>query len=193
MQAIARAIEPAREQAAELREPSLGSDCTQHPQFAEIFARYRGPIFKLCLNLTGNSADAEDAFQAAFLAIYQGLPSFSGRSKLSTWIFRVAVRVALRAKTSKWKADPLDADHPAQQPPDPAQRRETGEVLARAMASLSADHRLVLSLFAVEQLSHREIADLLDIPEGTVWSRLHVARKKLISQLSKGGYSREDL
>lgn len=177
----------------EPREESLEAACARQPQFAELFETYRKPIFKLCLNLTGNSTDAEDAFQASFLAIYEALPTFSGRSKLTTWMFRIALRMALRSKGKKHELDSLAADPAAEIPADPVLRRETGEVLGRAMGRLSAEHRMVLSLFAIEELSHREIAELLGIPEGTVWSRLHVARKKLVAELSEGGYSREDL
>jgi len=185
------ALEPGRTALPEERLD--GARSRTRPQLAELFEAYRKPIFKLCLNLTGNRTDAEDALQASFLAIYEALPSFSGGSKLSTWMFRIALRMALRSKGKNRQLDAVPADSTADTPADPVSRRETSEVLARAMGQLSAEHRMVLSLFAIEELSHREIAELLGIPEGTVWSRLHVARKKLVAELKERGYFREDL
>ena len=67
-------------------------------------------------------------------------------------------------------------------------KRERSRQLARALARLSADHRTVLALFSLDGLSHREIAETLGIPEGTVWSRLHLARKKLAAELKALGF-----
>jgi RNA polymerase sigma-70 factor (ECF subfamily) len=79
---------------------------------------------------------------------------------------------------------------PAVETPDPALRRERGSQVAAALARLSAEHRTVIALFSLDGLSHREIAETLGIPEGTVWSRLHLARKKLAAELDTLGFQR---
>lgn len=151
--------------------------------FTEIFEAFRKPVLGLCLHLTGNGADAEDATQEVFLAVFQALPKFRGESKLSTWIYRIAIRTAFRVKAKRPKTEPLEREPEAPPGADPAIERENARRLSQALVRLSAEHRVVLALFAIEGLSHREISELLGIPEGTVWSRLHAARKKLASEL----------
>ena len=157
------------------------------PSFDALYASLRRPILALCLHLTGNRADAEDAVQEVFLAVHRGLPSFRGESQAATWVYRIAVRVALRAAGRRRPAGPLPDHHP-----DPAAHAEEkllaaerDRKVAAALSQLTAEHRTVLSLFAVEELSHREIAAILNIPEGTAWSRLHLARKRLATVLAE--------
>ncbi|MGE0870638.1 MAG: RNA polymerase sigma factor [Kofleriaceae bacterium] len=151
--------------------------------FETLIEELRRPLFALCLHLTGSRADAEDALQDTLLAIHDGLPGFRGDARLFTWAYRIATRIAFRIKARRRRADSLDHDPMDATVADPAARSQARE-LARAMDSLSADHRLVLSLFAIDGLSHREIADILGVPEGTVWSRLHAARKKVAAVFS---------
>jgi RNA polymerase sigma-70 factor (ECF subfamily) len=163
------------------------SERDREAAFTELFHDFRGRVLSLCLHLTGSAADAEDAAQEVFLVVFRDLPKFRGDCRLSTWIYRIAVRIAFRVKAKSSRNAPLDQD-PAIETPDPALQGERRRLLARALARLSADHRTVLALFSLEGLSHREIAETLGIPEGTVWSRLHLARKKLSSELKVLGY-----
>lgn len=155
--------------------------------FNEVFEGFRGRVLSLCRHLTGSTADAEDAAQEVFLVVFRDLPKFRAESRLSTWIYTIAVRTAFRVKAKHPRTAPLVAD-PAVETPDPALERERSRQLALALARLSADHRTVLALFSLDGLSHREIADTLGIPEGTVWSRLHLARKKLAGELKALGF-----
>jgi RNA polymerase sigma-70 factor (ECF subfamily) len=150
--------------------------------FNEVFEAFRGRVLSLCLHLTGSPTDAEDAAQEVFLVVFRHLPKFRGESRLSTWIYRITVRVAFRVKAKHPRTAPLDLE-PAVGTPDPALQRERSRQIALALDRLSADHRTVLALFSLDGLSHREIAETLGIPEGTVWSRLHLARKKLTAEL----------
>ncbi len=154
--------------------------------FGELFREFRGPVFTLCLHLTGNVNDAEDALQEVFLAIHQGIKRFRGESRLFTWIYRIVIRIALRVKASRpQQSKELQVDSVATTEDDPIEAREVSERVFSALSRLSADHRIVISLFAVEGLSHKEIAATLGVPEGTVWSRLHHARKNLASLLQE--------
>lgn len=164
-----------------------GSAGEREAAFTEVFEAFRSRVLSLCLHLTGSPADAEDAAQEVFLAVFRELPGFRGECRVSTWIYRITVRTAIRVKTRTPRTAPLDLD-PAVEPPDPALGRERRRLVARALSRLSADHRAVLGLFSLEGLSHREIAETLGIPEGTVWSRLHLARKKLASELKALGH-----
>lgn len=153
-----------------------------------LFELFREPLLGLCVHLCGNRATAEDALQEAFISVFRALAGFRADARLSTWLYRIAAREALRhrARETARRADPIDEEPAAPFAGDPALRREESELLGRALDQLSADHRMVLSLFAVDGLSHREIADILGVPEGTVWSRLHGARKRLAAELARG-------
>jgi RNA polymerase sigma-70 factor (ECF subfamily) len=149
-----------------------------------VFRALREPIHALCMHLTGRRADAEDAVQEVFVAVHRGLPEFRGASRLTTWIYRIAIRAAFRARARRQDGEPLDPETPGGGGEGEMASRDEARRVASALARLPAGPRAVLSLFAVDGLSHREIADILGIPEGTVWSRLHAARRMLVESLS---------
>jgi RNA polymerase sigma-70 factor (ECF subfamily) len=136
------------------------------PDFAHVYADCQQHVRALCASLLGNSADAQDAFQEAFLAVAQALPRFRGEASVTTWVHRIAFRVALKLRARRRPTTEI-GDH------------AEADAMARALDALSFEHRLVLSLFAVAGLTHAEIAEALGVPEGTVWSRLHHAKRKL--------------
>lgn len=148
------------------------------PSFDEVYAACQRSVLALCRGLTGNDADAKDAFQETFLAVATALPRFRGECAVKTWVHRIAIRTAVRARGRRRNHEELD-DAAVSRDGVRTRRLE----VARAMEALSAEHRLVLALFAVEGMTHPEIAETLGIPEGTVWSRLHAAKKKLAAAL----------
>lgn len=152
-----------------------------------LFELFREPLFGLCLHLCGNRATAEDALQETFISVFRALSGFRSDARLSTWMYRIAVREALRhrARETARRTEVMEREPAAPFAGDPAVLREESEALRQALDRLSADHRTVLSLFAVEGLSHREISDILGVPEGTIWSRLHGARKRLAAELGR--------
>jgi RNA polymerase sigma-70 factor (ECF subfamily) len=157
-------------------------------RFAELFTSLREKVFALALHVTGSQADAEDATQETFLAVHRALPSFRGDSLPSTWVYRIALRAALRVRARRPKEAGGD-DGAEQEAATDAEAalfaRDDARRLAGALERLTGEHRAVLSLFAVDGLRHREIADVLGVPVGTVWSRLHAARKTLQAALSE--------
>ncbi|HTE55610.1 MAG TPA: RNA polymerase sigma factor [Kofleriaceae bacterium] len=159
-----------------------------------IFEVFREPLFRLCLHLCGNRATAEDALQETFVSVFRALPGFRADARLSTWMYRIAVREALRhrAREVSRRVEGMDEEPAAPLEGNPAIRREESDALRRALGQLSADHRAVLSLFAVDGLSHREIGEILGVPEGTIWSRLHAARKRLAASLDADRPPTED-
>jgi RNA polymerase sigma-70 factor (ECF subfamily) len=156
---------------------------TRGDAFDEIFATLREQVFAVCLHVTGNAADADDALQETFLAVHAGLPRFRGESRISTWVHRIAIRAAIRIRSRRRAAADVHEADPPSRGPDPVIARELQRRVADAMDRLSADHRVVISLFAVDELKHAQIAEILGVPEGTVWSRLHAARKRLAAEL----------
>lgn len=157
--------------------------------FDAVYTAFRRPVYALCVNLTRDRSQAEDAFQDCFLGVHRALPKFRGDARLSTWVYRIALRSALRVRAARTRSEPLGEDHNApSNAPSPetvVDARLRSDRVKRAMDGLPAEQRAVLSLFAVEGLRHQEIADVLGIPVGTVWSRLSLARKKLAAALAE--------
>jgi RNA polymerase sigma-70 factor (ECF subfamily) len=149
-----------------------------------LFRKLREPLHSLCMHLTGRRADAEDAVQEVFVAVHQGLPEFRGASRLTTWVYRIALRASFRARARRQEGAPVHEGTSGGGGEGEMVGRDEIRRVGAAMARLPAEPRAVLSLFAIEGLSHREIADILGIPEGTVWSRLHAARRMLVASLS---------
>jgi RNA polymerase sigma-70 factor (ECF subfamily) len=161
-----------------------GSHAERDEAFGQIFRDLRAQVFALCLHLTGGRAEAEDALQECFLSVYQAIGSFRGESRLATWVYRIAVRSALSVKARRRK-DHASLDEaestpaPGADPEAQLATRQTVDRFLEALSRLPEEHRVVLSLFAVEGLDHAQIAEIVGVPPGTVWSRLHTARKKL--------------
>jgi RNA polymerase sigma-70 factor, ECF subfamily len=165
-----------------MRERTVDRDAA----FAELFDAYRVRVFTICRHLTRSRADAEDATQEVFVALLRAVPRFRGDSSLATFIHRIAVRVSVkhRQKSSRHSAIRVEAAEATTN--DPMESKDDQRRLWRAIEQLSLEHRTVLALFAVDGMSHREIAAVLGVPEGTVWSRLHLARKRLAALLTDG-------
>jgi len=168
----------------------------QTEAFNELVLRYQDRLFNTCWRICGHLEDARDLTQQAFLKAYESLGGFRHQSAFYTWIFRVAVNLALSHRRSAARHRAVSLDHVDQQGTqaaalarfeqtavdDAAQRSETVElhgVVARALQSLCDDDRAVIVLRDVEGFDYREIALILDVPAGTVKSRLHRARLAL--------------
>jgi RNA polymerase sigma-70 factor (ECF subfamily) len=156
--------------------------------FEVLFRALRLPVLELCLHITGRRSDAEDALQETFLAVHRALPAFRGEAGLSTWVFRIALRAALLLRARRRDHAEVDPETPAPGGGEAALvAREEARRVHAALGELSAEHRSVLALFALEGLDHAAIAEILGVPEGTVWSRLHAARARLRELLERSG------
>jgi len=162
-----------------IQERSLDRDAA----FAEVFEAYRVRVFTICRHLTRSRADAEDAMQEVFFALLRALPGFRGDSALATFIHRIAVRVAIKHRTCSSRHGALRVEPASISAEDPVEARQEQQRLWAAMDQLSLEQRTVLALFAIDGLSHKEIAAIVGVPEGTIWSRLHAARKRLAALL----------
>ncbi len=166
--------------------------------FRTLVERYQDRIFNTVFRLAGNEEDARDIAQETFLRVFENLARFRGDSAFYTWIFRIAVNQALthrrqtaRLRTVQAGDDPLEAPLSGTQaarlqtaaPEEEMQRRETEAQIADALAYLDADHRAAVVLRDIEGLDYREIAAVLDVPPGTVKSRIHRARLLLRQRL----------
>ena len=167
--------------------------------FAALVRLYEKRVFALAVRMCGSREDAAEAAQEAFLAAWQGLAFFRGDSSFSTWLYRLASNACvdlLRRESCHRTAAGLSLDDeelnldvpdPARSPQDEAERREMREEIERGLASLSPEHREVLVLREIHQLSYDEIAETLDLDVGTVKSRISRGRKQLRKFLLKSG------
>jgi len=157
-------------------------------------------VYAAALNVTGNHADAEDVAQETFVRAYRGLAGFDGRADFFTWLYRIAVNTALNrlrsgrrtaaladagaAEVAQLGGKPEDLGSPRYAPDEQAALTQEVRAVLAAVAELSATLRVTLVLATVEGLSHRQIAEILDIPEGTVAWRVNEARRLLRERLA---------
>jgi len=160
--------------------------------FAQLYEQHRDGVYRLAYHFVHNTQDALDLCQEIFVRAFESLPSFQGRSRFRTWLMRIAsntcidfVRQAKVRRAGELDEHTTDRDQRVPGgggPPEPSRGPEQEEMRAAidaAVAQLSADHRAVFLLHAVEGMTYQEIAEAVDCPVGTVMSRLHYARKRL--------------
>jgi RNA polymerase sigma-70 factor (ECF subfamily) len=159
--------------------------------FSELFRRHQNDVSRLVARMLGSSGDAQDVVQEVFLQVFRSLPDFRGKSRLSTWVYRVAVNVVLmhrRANRSRPVLASEDLAPPAADPrplPDEEVERSLRvAVLEQLMERLSEKKRTVFVLHELQGLSPLEIAEIVGAPVLTVRTRLFYARRELMSLIA---------
>ncbi|MCK6587083.1 MAG: sigma-70 family RNA polymerase sigma factor [Polyangiaceae bacterium] len=166
--------------------------------FNELVVTYERRVFALVFRMLGRRDEAEDLAQEVFVQVFKAIDQFRGESKLSTWIYRIAVNLCKnRSKylSRRHLGDQDDVDAMAERAPlSAAKGVSVGDVsrpdveveemqlklvVKRAIDELEPDFREVLILRDVEDLSYEEIASITGLPDGTVKSRIHRARAQL--------------
>lgn len=168
--------------------------------FETLVVRYQQPVYNLALRMAGNDADAQDLSQEAFIRAWRGLGSFHFTSQFSTWLYRLTSNICidfLRAQKRRKVVSLtklLDEEDRQWDLPDgaplPEQQMlaiEERETLARAFAALDPEYRQVLTLRIVNGCSYQQIGQTLNLPEGTVKSRLSRAREQLRKKMAANG------
>ena len=167
--------------------------------FEELVKLYEKRVYALTLRMCKNPEDAAEAAQEAFLSAWQGLPFFRGDASFSTWLYRLASNACIdllrRETRHRDAAGPsfndeeaaVDATDPAPLPQEALERKELKEQIEDGLRALTPDHRQVLILREMHQLSYDEIAGALELDVGTVKSRINRARKQLRNFLIKTG------
>jgi RNA polymerase sigma-70 factor (ECF subfamily) len=161
--------------------------------FSIIVRTYEQPVYNYVLRLTGDRSLSEDLTQEVFLRVYQGLPSFSLRSRFTTWLFQVTknrVLDELRAMERRPRAVvALDDVPPLEVVDAPVERSEAIDAVWRAVESLNPDLKMSLLLRDVVGLSYTEIAETLEITLATVKWRIYKAREEVQLSLQREGIS----
>jgi RNA polymerase sigma-70 factor (ECF subfamily) len=167
--------------------------------FEELVKLYEKRVYALTLRMCKNPEDAAEAAQEAFLSAWQGLPFFRGDASFSTWLYRLASNacVDLLRKEQRHRAVSgpslndedtyMDIADDAATPQELAERSELREQIEEGLQSLRPEHREVLILRELHQLSYDEIAQTLDLDTGTVKSRISRGRKALRNFLLQSG------
>ncbi|MDE2251001.1 MAG: RNA polymerase sigma factor [Gammaproteobacteria bacterium] len=153
--------------------------------FEAIYRAHVDQVYGLCLRMTGQPALAEDCTQECFIAAWRALPGFEGRSRMSTWLHRIAVNTVLtlrRRRPGDALRDAGELDERALQLPGSAEAAGTLDVES-ALTRLPQGARDVLVLVGVYGHSHQEAAAMLGIATGTSKAQLHRARRLMAQQL----------
>jgi RNA polymerase sigma-70 factor (ECF subfamily) len=169
--------------------------------FDEVYARYAAMVYNLALRLSGDGDEAADLTQEIFLRVFRHLDSFSGRSALKTWIFRVALNHC-RERLSRFRPTTLPIGEetdgpgtagavrladPRRGPEEEAVAADVGRQVARALALLPGPFREAVVLRDLQGLAYQEIAAVLGVRVGTVRSRIARGREQLRGLLDRAG------
>jgi RNA polymerase sigma-70 factor, ECF subfamily len=165
--------------------------------FGEIVEIYKNSVYHLCYRMIGNQHEAEDLAQEAFLRAYVNIKSFNQELKFSTWLFRIATNLCIDRIRKKKPDYFLDAEVSGTEgltmysqipstTPLPENQLESLELQAtvqKEILKLPEKYRSVIVLKYIEELSLNEISEILDLPLGTVKTRIHRGREALRKQL----------
>ncbi|SHS44849.1 RNA polymerase sigma factor SigE [Mycobacteroides abscessus subsp. abscessus] len=165
--------------------------------YGEIVEIYKDKVFQLCFRILGNRHEAEDMAQEAFIRAYVNISSFNIDLKFSTWLYRIATNLCIDRIRKKKPDYYLDAEVSGTDgltmysqiasdtilPEDEIESLELQETIQREITKLPEKYRSVIVLKYIEELSLNEISEILDIPLGTVKTRIHRGREALRHQL----------
>jgi RNA polymerase sigma-70 factor (ECF subfamily) len=166
--------------------------------FDALILKYGDKLYGLVYHMTSHKEDTHDLLQEIFARAYQSLKSFRGSSSFYTWIYQIAVNLTLNFLKKRKRRTGLslnELDSSAQQDPalidatheaNPERQTQLNELqikLNEAMQKLSEHHRMVVTMFDIQGMSHGDIAKVLKTSEGTIRSRLHYAHLQLQSAL----------
>lgn len=164
----------------------------------QLFARYRRPIYTLAQSITRSNETAEEILQDTFYRLYTNATRLDGSQPLLPWLYRVAANLSYNSARRSWNlmepitllTERLFAPH-GRSPEHLAEQHEIQDIVHATLEELPMNHRAVLALFYLHEYSIQEVAEILELPEGTIKSRLFHARKLLKQRLVRrfGGAS----
>ncbi|MAQ14544.1 MAG: RNA polymerase subunit sigma [Sandaracinus sp.] len=172
--------------------------------FRELFDRYHRRAFAVALGVVKNKQDALDIIQDAFIKVHKHIQSFQGTASFYTWLYRIVMNLSIDHVRKAKKGRDLDYDDKVGRddenvagdgailptildanPRRTVMRRELADAIQGALDTLSEDHRAVILLREVEGLSYEEMARVLEVPKGTIMSRLFHARRNMQQALAE--------
>jgi len=171
----------------DVTEQEIVKGCLRNDRYSQkkLFDRYKDAMYTLIFRIVRDEAKSCDALQEGFIQVFSGLDSFRWKSTLGAWIKTIMIRRALRVVENKIQFEEYSK---AANEIVEWDENLTGEMLDKAIAFLSPGYRSVFILVEVEGYSHKEVAAMLNISEGTSKSQLSRAKKILQEQLRNIGY-----
>ncbi len=162
--------------------------------FGQLVEKYQDRLYNTVVHVAGNAEDAQDVVQDAFVQAFLKLDTFQGSSAFYTWLYRIALNVA--ASHRRRKRPTLSVEHVretsglepidhADGPTETVERDECRQQVRQAIDRLGDEHRAVLVLREIDGCCYETIAEILEVPIGTVRSRLHRARLQLREELKE--------
>ena len=157
--------------------------------FGQLVDRYQRVLFNVSLRMVGNREDARDITQTVFLKAYENLGKFDRRHRFFSWVYRIMINETLNHLSRAKRTEPLDETMASEQggPDEDCERNRLHDSVQSALMELSPDYRQVIILRHFAQLSYQEMSSVLEVPEKTVKSRLHTARRLLGGIFSRSG------
>ena len=177
---------------------TLIEDCLagRREAFGHLVDRYQSRLFHSLVPLLGSTEDAQDVAQDTFVQAYEKLSTFRGQSQFYSWLFRIAFNFAvskkrkvkqrgfsLESQREAYGLEPFDSN-PSNQPTYPMDVADRQRVVQQALSELTAEFRTALVLKEIDGMTYEEISVVMDVPIGTVRSRIHRARLELREKLS---------
>jgi RNA polymerase sigma-70 factor (ECF subfamily) len=149
--------------------------------FEALVVRYQKPMFNVALRIVHDYEDASEVTQAAFVSAFENLKHFKPRYKFYSWLYRITVNGSLNFAKGRRRFEGLDDGMVSidKQPDELFSEKDTALIVEQALMKLPPDYRTVIVLSHFQDLSYKEIGNVLDIPEKTVKSRLFTARQLL--------------
>ena len=153
--------------------------------FEDIYTRYSHSVYRVCMGYINDPAQAKDLMQETFISVWKNLSSFREESRISTWIFRIATNICLRAieKSKKTRMEELPFDLPDH-------REESMEsqlaFLYQCISKLDEADRIIISL-VLEGLPQQEIADIIGLSHANIRVKIHRIKEKLSVQFKHHG------
>lgn len=160
-----------------------------HAAFASLIGAHQRVLYNVALRMLNNREDARDVIQTVFLKAWRKLHTFDRRLKFFSWIYRIMLNETLNLLERRRPHDALDEGLVSEErtPDERCHEREVSAVIQRALMELTPAQRQLIILHHFHHLSHREMGDMLAIPDKTVKSRLYTARQHLGAILQRSG------
>jgi RNA polymerase sigma-70 factor (ECF subfamily) len=162
-----------------------------------LFARHNVRVYRFVMRLVGDAALAEDLVSEVFLEVWRKAGRFEGRSQVSTWLLAIARYKAISQLRNR-SVDQLDEqaaetiEDPSDNPEELMAKRDRGAVMRKCLTELSPAHREIIDLVYYHEKSMEEVARIMQVPEGTVRTRMFYARKRLAELLRAHGIDSSD-
>lgn len=173
------------------RDVALVADCLNGDRDAmnTLVAHYEKPVFNAAYRILGSRHDAADVTQTAFLKAFENLRNYDSKFKFFSWLYKITVNEAISVLKGRRPGETHDVADTGSVP-GPEQQHETasvGETVQAVLMKLPEEQRILVALKHFSELSYRDIAIVLDVPEKTVKSRLYSARQKMKKELLASG------